>query len=193
MICGIGVNDADYNTQPTVNGARVRCPYYRTWASMILRCYSDKYQEKFPTYAGCTVSSEWLSFMNFREWMIRQDWKGKHLDKDILVDSNKIYGPKFCVFVDRKTNTLLLDRSSARGDLPIGVSINGKGYRAGCNKDGKPRHIGNYSTPEQAHDAYKQFKAEVIMEAALRQPDIRVKSALFLRSLAMAYTSQITI
>ena len=31
---------------------------YKTWCSMIERCYSEKYHEKFPTYKDCYVKDE---------------------------------------------------------------------------------------------------------------------------------------
>ena len=128
---------------------------------MLNRCYSGKFQVGNPTYIGCSVAPEWLSFMVFRSWMIKQDWDGKHLDKDILVNGNKLYSPQNCVFIDSKTNNLLIDSAAARGDLPIGVSANGRGYQAKCSKDGKRRQLGHYDTIEKASRAYKEFKAEV--------------------------------
>ena len=109
LVCGVGINDADYvvkkfETIGYVDGKRKRklvwtCPYHRAWESMLKRCYSAKYQERQPTYKGCTVSDDWLTFSNFRAWMIAQDWEGKHLDKDLLFEGNKIYSTETCVFV----------------------------------------------------------------------------------------------
>ena len=92
LVCGVGINDADYavvewETIGYVNGKQNQkrvweCPYYKVWGSMLKRCYSDKYQERYQTYKGCTVSEEWLTFSNFKNWMEKQDWEGKHLDKE---------------------------------------------------------------------------------------------------------------
>lgn len=183
LVCGVGVNDADYLMRPMVDGKWVVCPFYRTWYDMLKRCYSPVYQSRCPTYIGCSVVKEWHSFMAFREWMMSQDWQGKQLDKDMLIKGNKVYGPDICVFIDSKTNTLLIDSAAARGDLPIGVSMNCKGYQAQCSRDGKPKYLGIYDTIGQASDTYKVFKADVILEAAQRQPDIRVYQALFKRRL----------
>ena len=83
LVYGAGINDADYvvnklETIGYVNGAQKRkliwaCPYYRAWADMLKRCYSAKFQESRPTYAGCTVSAEWLKFSNFRAWIEKQE------------------------------------------------------------------------------------------------------------------------
>ena len=166
------------------------CRYYKTWSHMLDRCYSAKFQATNPTYKGCSVAVEWFSFMAFREWMMRQDWQGNQLDKDLIIDGNKIYSPEACVFVDAKTNSLLTDRAASRGALPMGVSRHGRGYQALCRKNGKPIYLGTHDTPEEAHKAYSKFKAEVIHETALQQPDERVKDALLLRAKLMAISCE---
>lgn len=99
MLCGVGVNDADYIISPIVNGVQVRCPFYNRWKDMIYRCYSEVSQKGNPTYKACTVCDEWLLFSNFKKWMEKQDWKGKQIDKDIKVKGNKEYGPDTCLLV----------------------------------------------------------------------------------------------
>ena len=54
-VCGVGINDADYLVQPTVNGKKIKCPIYTMWSSMILRCYDSKYSSRFSTYHNCGV------------------------------------------------------------------------------------------------------------------------------------------
>ena len=77
LVYGIGINDADYAVTEwetiEVNGKRKKklvwgCPYYRTWKDMLRRCYSTKFQETNPTYIGCSVSDEWLTFSVFKSW-----------------------------------------------------------------------------------------------------------------------------
>lgn len=104
LIYGVGVNDSDYKVNPTVKGKRVKCPFYMKWRNMIARCYSSAYHKIKPSYKGCVVCSEWLSFSNFKSWMIKQDWKGKQLDKDIVKLGNKEYSPSTCVFVSNSVN-----------------------------------------------------------------------------------------
>ena len=91
LVYGVGVNDAYYSVYKYENGKIVwQCPYYRTWKHMLSRAYSDKFKKKRPTYQDVTVCEEWYSFMCFRAWMVEQDWKGKQLDKDLLVQGNKM-------------------------------------------------------------------------------------------------------
>jgi hypothetical protein len=103
---GVGINDADYEIHPTINGKKAMCKYYRSWHSMLERCYSKKVQARQPAYKGCTVCDEWLTFSNFKSWMIKQEWQGKALDKDIRVKGNKVYSPETCMFVTAKENTV---------------------------------------------------------------------------------------
>jgi len=175
----IGINDSDYITQPFIGESRMICPFYSKWKSMIERCYSKKALLKRPTYIGCTVTPEWHTFMNFRAWMIKQDWKGKQLDKDILVPGNKVYSPDTCIFVTQKINTLLLDAPARRGKYPQGVNWN---KRAGkfvvqVGASGEKRHVGYFNDVKGAHTAARKAKAEHIVDIAQTQPE-PIRSAL---------------
>ena len=176
-IFGIGINDADYLTQPKINGKKVFCPFYARWMGMLGRCYSDAYHEKMPTYIGCTVVDEWLTFSVFRRWMDRQPWEGSQLDKDILIPGNKIYSAEACVFVSGEVNSLLLGRGARRGEYPQGVSLcrdTGR-YLAGLMKYGKGNNLGRFDTPEEASEVYKAAKsAHIIKIAQSQQPNVKV-------------------
>lgn len=155
-IYGIGTNDAKYAVKPKINGKRSYCPYYKVWHHMMERSYSQKFQDRNPSYAGCSAANEWLVFSIFREWMETQDWEGKQLDKDIIISGNKIYGPAACIFVSGKINTLFTDAAAIRGDLPQGVSLDkrtGK-YRSYCMARGHQNHLGYFSTINEAEYTY---------------------------------------
>ena len=180
LIHGVGVNDANYVTQvkvctgekyPKGSNRQVLiwvCPFYLKWKDMLTRCYSGKYHLSRPTYKDCTVCEDWLLFSDFRKWMVVQNWKDKHLDKDILVEDNKIYSPTTCIFVFKKVNTFIGDRAAARGKYLIGSTLpKGKSrFSSQCNnpfKDkGDPRkyHIGYFNTEIEAHLAWKKRKHE---------------------------------
>jgi len=168
LVWGVGINDSDYQTQPTVGGKRFMCSYYMVWRGMLQRCYSPEFQNKNPTYKGCIVDNEWLTFSNFKNWMSLQRWEGLALDKDILVPGNKLYSPKTCRFVPLKINSLLNDHAAKRGNFPIGVSFHkatGK-YQSECSENGKTVYLGRFNTPEAAHAAYKTHKSKVIRAIA---------------------------
>lgn len=166
LVHGHGVNDADYVAKPQADGKQIICPIYSKWQSMLMRCYSAKFQEKKPTYIGCTVSDEWLLFSNFRKWMLSQEWQGMELDKDIKFQGNKIYSPETCLFIPAALNALLVDCAAARGNYPVGVCWH-KGNRrfmAQLSFDGKRKHLGYFATPEEASDVYQLARKEKIMQ-----------------------------
>lgn len=179
-IHGVGLNDADYVTFPKVDGVRIRCQIYKTWKSMIERCYSEKVHKKRPTYKNCIVSEEWHLFSDFRTWMLKQDWQGNHLDKDILVPGNKLYSPERCLFVSLQINNLLNDNTAQRGIFPKGVRIDKryKTFVAEVSINGRQAHIGRFKTIEAAECAYKKAKSNEIMRIAGEQADPALRFAL---------------
>lgn len=192
LIYGIGINDADYATQKFEfighEGGKQKyrrvwiCPYYQTWKDMLVRCYSSKVQEKKPTYAGCTVSKEWLTFSNFKEWMEKQDWEGKQLDKDILFVGNKTYSADTCVFVTRMVNMFTIDSGAARGEWMIGAYWDKKAgkFQSRCRNPftKKQEYLGLFTYEHEAHQAWLKRKLEVAHELAAIQEDTRVAKAL---------------
>ena len=196
---GVGVNDLGYRVQaweelPKNGGKRVRksvfrCPYYEVWKHMLERCYSEKYLESHPTYIGTSVCNEWLYATAFKEWMEQQDWDGKCLDKDIIAPRSKLYSPDTSAFVLQATNKFVIASDASRGDYPIGVSLlkrTGK-YQAYCQNPftEKQEHLGYFSTPEEAHEAWRKCKHELAQLVAARESDPRVvealKKALFIK------------
>lgn len=181
---GVGVNDADYIVRPEVNGKRVFCPYYNTWAHMIERCYSEKRKNQNPTYRDAKTCDEWLVFSVFRSWMEKQDWKGKDLDKDIIVKGNKTYSPSTCLFVSHHVNNLLNDSLSIRGKSKIGVSKNKRTgrFEAYVNDFGRKVFLGHFNNESDAYSAYSCAKKEIIIRFANKQDSEKVKLALLNRA-----------
>jgi len=176
----VGINDAKYVTNPTSGGKQVVCPYYNVWKSMMVRCYSPKFHDKNPSYRDCIVSKEWYSFMSFREWMISQDWKGRHLDKNIFLLNNKIYSKDTCCFVDSDLNKLFVNNKARRGKYPIGVSFYKptKKYLSHISISGKHKHLGYFNTIEEASYMYRIAKSKIILDKANNIDDVRLKKAL---------------
>jgi hypothetical protein len=176
LIYGVGINDANYK----VRQRNSFCPYYSTWYGMIKRCYSEIALKKKPAYAGCSVCDEWLTFTSFRNWMLEQDWNGKHLDKDIIKPGNKVYSPDTCCFVTVAVNNLILTNPKSRGKYAIGVHYDKRRrrYQASIKVNGKNTNIGRYTTEAEAAKAYREAKRELLLKAAKSQSDPRVKFAL---------------
>lgn len=187
LVYGVGLNDAGYpvTAYAVIDGRKKRvwmCPFYDAWTGMIERCYSAKFQNSNPAYTCCSVATEWLSFMSFRAWMVRQDHEGKQLDKDILIPGNKVYSPQTCVFVSSQLNSFLADSRAARGEWPIGVCRHkptGK-LAAQCNNPftGKRGHLGLFTCPDAAREAWRARKHQYACVYADQQTDPRIAAAL---------------
>lgn len=188
LVCGVGINDADYATHiyDSVGGKQRqlwRCPFYKKWKSMIERSCSVKYKDAYPAYADVSVCDEWVYFSNFKSWMETQDWEGKELDKDILLIGNKIYSPDTCVFVDAKLNSFILDNSARRGNWPIGVYYDKRKnrYMSRCSIGDGYGYLGCFGTPEEAHNAWRTAKWKLAQEFIALETDHRIIEALISR------------
>lgn len=104
-------------------------------------------------YIGCTVHEDWHNFQNFAEWAYKkpQAWfmegdKIWELDKDSLVEGNKVYCADRCTFLPPELNIFFSD-STWSEDCPRGVnyikpaSANAKeGWIARCNMNGERKY-----------------------------------------------------
>ena len=192
LIHGVGVNDLGYRVhvqeEVTKNGGkRIRktvflCKYYAVWTSMLERCYSEKLLESRPSYIGTSVCDEWLYASEFKKWMEKQDWHDKCLDKDIIVPGSKLYSPDTSAFVLKATNSFVTASDASRGVYPTGVSLckNTGKYRAHCGNPftGKRESLGYFSTPEDAHEAWRKRKHVLAQLVAATESDPRVVEAL---------------
>ena len=184
---GVGFNDSNYqiNQYIKVNGKYKivwRCPFYMAWTNMLRRCYSETYQKTHPTYKGCQVCEEWLTFSNFKAWMEMQSWKNKELDKDLLSQNNKIYSPEYCIFVDARVNTFTTDSAKIRGEYLIGVcwDKNANKFKSTCRNPftNKQEHLGLFDNELDAHLMWKNKKHEHALKLANTCDDKKLAQAL---------------
>ena len=164
---GFGINDFPLLVAGREDGV---LQSYQIWVSMLNRCYDTKYHDREPAYIGCSVCEDWRYFSRFDDWVRSERSgykKGYQLDKDILVKGNKIYSPETCVFVPHEINSLFCTTRARRSELPIGVSRLKDKYTAHCSVGGKTKHLGSFSTPTEAFDAYKRFKEMRIKKMAI--------------------------
>ena len=143
---------------------------YRIYYEMLRRCYDSKFQEKHPSYKGCTAENDWFNFQNMAEWIENNYYEvpgeKMHLDKDILCKGNKVYSRNTCIFVPQRINELFTKNDKTRGYSPIGVTPTSSGnYQVQCNDvNGERIYLGSYSTKEEAFQVYKEYKERVIKE-----------------------------
>ena len=158
---------------------------YNVWIGMLRRCYDDSYIEKFPTYKGCNVCSDWHNFQIFSIWFndnyyTLNDNERIELDKDLLSKNNKTYSPDNCVFLPRSINSLIIKSDASRGECCIGVCFHSrdKKYEAGLSFHGKgKKHLGYFNTEKEAFKAYKTAKEKYIKDIALSYKESIPESA----------------
>lgn len=149
-----------------VNWYGKKHPAHHTWMNMLARCHPGGRQ---PTYRGCSVAPEWLSWENFRQWWEDNYIEGWCLDKDLLVPGNKVYGPLTCMYVPRQANNFFLDHGAARGSLPQGVrrdpTCKTNPYMAVVSVGrGRKVSVGHFPTQEAASKAYREAKLKIVAE-----------------------------
>lgn len=175
LVYGVGINDSlDPVKKKLSNGKIWQCPIYARWINMLSRCYNKKNTaNRF--YEDVKVCDEWLTFSNFKAWIISQDWENKEVDKDLLGDG-KIYSPESCCLISKQVNNHVrkkLDNSLPWGVRPI-TNRPGK-YKAECNSlAGDKIYLGCYDSTKQAHKAWQLEKVKVLQQLALQQSDNRV-------------------
>lgn len=170
VVCGVGyIGEGKYNRLYDRK-------LYNTWYAMITRCY-DPYllNDKYPTYRDCIVDERFHCLQDFGKWYEMNYYKIPNetmcLDKDVLIKNNRKYGPDTCIFVPQEINSLIV-KSYRNGKLPLGVCYHKihKKYIATCstfiNNKKNVVTIGYYNNPDDAFEAYKQFKEDYIKTVA---------------------------
>lgn len=178
-VLGVGINDAPYQTAIKISGKIYTCPYFIRWVAMLTRCYSQRWLKKHPTYIGCYVVVEWHSFMMFKKWMQTQDWKNKHLDKDLLSFDSGVYSPDTCLFITPQINSLFGTGSSKTTELPIGIHHRNNKYEVGVSMGNSKRvWIGSYNTIPEAIDAYIKAKTIATKKVMKQTNDLKTRKAI---------------
>ena len=163
-IYGVGINDSHLPIKK--DGRHIAS--YSFWKHMLERCYSSKWHKKYSSYIGCSVCEEWKMFSCFDAWFNEHYKEGYDLDKDILVQGNKVYSPTTCCFVPHRINALLVNCSLARGRYKVGVYWKKRvqKFAAQMHQNGKQRTLGYFNSEDDAHNAYREAKYEEIRRVA---------------------------
>lgn len=170
-VYGVGVNDAEYEVikRVTEGGKRkvvFECPFYKRWTTMLSRCYKPKKD----CYTDVTVCDEWLTFSNFRDWMEKQDWQGKELDKDLLSKGScvKIYSPDTCLFIHSSVNQFIRVRDN-KTKTKTGMFLDKYGkYFVQCRNPftGKKDYLGRFDCEDIAHETWRSYKHQLAVRMA---------------------------
>jgi len=170
LVFGIGIND--YEGSVNIDGKFIKS--YKVWQSMLNRCYNEKFQERCPTYIGCSVADEWKYFSNFKKWF-DTNYRGDldnlgirvELDKDLLIEGNKIYSSDNCVFLPNSVNSFLTNKQKNNTSGYIGVYWNKQKNKWEAHiRDGygKLKYLGCFINLKDASLAYQHGRALRAME-----------------------------
>jgi hypothetical protein len=152
---------------------------YRLWLGIKRRCNNGYYAKRKPTYTDCTMSDNFKDFPFFAAWCEKQvgwDQEGFQIDKDLLQQEKKQYSEDVCVFVPNSINSLFITRNRVR-KLPLGVTRQGKKFRADLALGGKKVKSKVVDTAESAFYLYKDLKeayAKILAETYKDRIDLRV-------------------
>lgn len=167
-VYGIGyIGQGKYTSQ--VDGKLSKA--YDRWHSLLRRSYWKGYHASEKSYKDVYVCEEWHNFQNFAKWY-EENWKhymvNWDLDKDIICPDCKYYSPETCRFVPLEVNKFFAIYNTKKTSLPLGVNMNGSGFKGEVNV-GLKRTIGKtFKTLEKAVQFYKVNKEEYATTLANR-------------------------
>lgn len=136
-------------------------PSYRVWKDMMRRCYNRGKNKRWLAYEGCTVCDEWFIFDVFDEWFTPRYKEGWHLDKDILLEGNRVYSPETCCVVPREINEFFRRINKPSG-LPRGVKRAGNQYSVEIQFRKRKHYLGTFETADEAGLVFQNKKKELI-------------------------------
>lgn len=148
--------------KPSINKENTQ--EYNLWDSMLERCYCEKRRHRAKTYFDCEVCKEWYNFQNFSKWFHENYYECNdrlHVDKDIILQGNRIYSPDTCLLIPQKLNVLFVNKINKRG-LPNGIYKVKTGYFAKYNNE----DLGIYKTVTEAFSSYAIAKKREIIRVA---------------------------
>lgn len=159
---------------PDYKGAALEKEYYQ-WERMFERCYNNKYHQKFPTYKGCKVSSEWHHYQvfksdlpnlcNYRECMSNNISDRLVIDKDILSYGAKIYSKETCCIVPEPVNIFITNIKSDNTSGLIGVRQSDSGkYTVTFSYNNKTIHGGTFAALSEAVNGYYTAKEKCMID-----------------------------
>lgn len=131
---------------------------YRTWTSMMTRCYNMNRDEyKYYGGRGISVSERWHNVVNFIEDMFPSFEEGLTLDR---IDVHGNYEIENCRWVDRNTqtqNTRKIMSTNTSGYRGVNYDKDKGKWRAQISINNKKKYLGYFTTPEEGARAYDQY------------------------------------
>lgn len=161
-VCGVGVLGVGYSPKSSPKA-------YECWRGMLRRCYVEQNNKDWLRYGGkgCTVSEEWHNFQTFHKWYTSNARDGYDLDKDIILQGNTVYSPKFCNMIPASLNKMLTFTDNLRNGK-LGTFYNKDMYKWAAvvqtHLDGKVLEY--FSSEQKAYEFYCKERTKSIRNAA---------------------------
>ena len=168
------VHGVGYYGAPTINDKDpIKNTITKLWVGILTRCYEEGYSDKFPAYANCTVGKEWHNLQNFKSWVLDQIDQGYYqegweLDKDLLVQGNKVYSPETCVFLPGRLNQLQQVKKKSQYNYLPGVNFDNEKskFKAEVSFNGKRYYLPRNESELECFLSYKQLKEKLVQADA---------------------------
>ena len=156
---GGAINDLPF----VVTFGNKKHPVYSMWDHMLERSLSNVWKQKYPTYKDTYCCENWLIASNFAKFTKGTSLHGLELDKDILVENNKIYSPNTCLLVPQNINKFIINTNKTSTYM-LGVTYESdrNKFRARINNPftSKREDLGRFDSELMAHIAWCEKKAE---------------------------------
>ena len=155
------LGDGKYGSWKNSRGSR---DTYLNWVAMLQRCYVDM-NGKYPTYYNiATVCDEWFNFQNFAEWYESHYYyipnERLHIDKDIKIKGNMMYGEDTCILVPQRVNEIFHKNGKKIVDTDLPETIRRRGDK--FYVEFRSKGIGTYDTVEECLEKYNIKKLEYL-------------------------------
>lgn len=139
---------------------------YAKWYAMVARCkVGGCVQQRHPSYVGCTMSENFKDFQFFASWITQQvgyGIDGYQLDKDCLIEKNKLYSEDTCVLIPNGLNSFLTSKVQEDNKYSQGVTLHKPTglFRAKLGTNNEKVCLGYFKTLEEASSVYRSAKEE---------------------------------
>ena len=168
------VQGVGYYGAPTINDQDpVKLLITKVWKGMIDRCYDSSLLKNRPAYRDSTVDQGWKNLQNFKDWFIAQIDSGYYqdgweLDKDLIVQGNKVYSSERCVFLPGRLNQLQQVKKESENNWLPGVNFDKSRvkFKSEVNFDGVRYGLPRRDTELESFMDYKQLKEKLVREDA---------------------------
>ncbi|MDF2784198.1 MAG: hypothetical protein K0S95_733 [Pantoea eucrina] len=126
---------------------------------------------KAKSYEDVEICDEWYTFSIFYRWFAKNHEEGWVIDKDIIIEGNRIYSPETCLMVAPLLNSLFRRSSSKHGIKGVYFDKRTSKYYAQIRIDGKTKQSGSSLDINYAHQHYVELRKKRLIELLERFSD----------------------